>query len=89
MTSQRQTWLARLLRISAFLSTLAAGAMLNLAVMRAQVINGLRAAGATNAAGWYDRADFLIPYYLGFGGAFPVLAVLTALLWAAQRWTAR
>ena len=89
MTSQRQIWLTRLRRVSAFLLTLAAGAVLNLAVMRAQVINGLRAAGAANAAGWYDRADFLIPYYLGWGGAFLALAVLTALLWAAQRWTAR
>ena len=59
--------------------------MLGLAVIRAQVINGLRSASANGVGRWYDMADLLIPYYVIFGGAFLALALLTALLWLVRR----
>jgi len=87
--SPLQTWTSRSFRASAFFWTLSAGAVIALATVRAEVINGLRNGGAMTAGRWYDMADLLIPYYALFGGAFLALALLTALLWAARRWTAR
>lgn len=83
--SPLQTWMSRALRASAFLWTLSAGAVLALATVRAEVINGLRNAGAMAAGRWYDMADLLIPYYAVFGGAFLALALFTGILWVVQR----
>lgn len=83
--SPLQTSTSRALRASAFLWTLSAGAVIALATVRAEVIDGLRNAGAMAAGRWYDMADLLIPYYAVFGGAFLVLALLTGILWVVQR----
>ncbi len=83
--SPLQTWTSRALRASAFLWTLSVGALIALATVRAEVINGLRNAGAMAAGRWYDMADLLIPYYAVFGGVFLALALLTGILWVAQR----
>ena len=83
--SPLQTSTSRALRASAFLWTLSAGAVIALATVRAEVIDGLRHAGAMAAGRWYDMADLLIPYYAVFGGAFLALALLTGILWVVQR----
>ncbi len=80
-----RTWMSRALRASAFLWTLTAGAVIALATVRAELINGLRNAGAMAAGRWYAMADLLIPYYTVFGGAFLALALLTGILWIVQR----
>lgn len=80
-------WTARALRVSAFLWTLTAGAVLALATIRAEVINGLTEAGPMSMGSWYDMADLLIPYYAAFGGVFPALTLLTGILWVVQRRT--
>lgn len=80
-----RTWTSRALRASAFLWTLTAGAVIALATVRAELINGLRNAGAMAAGRWYAMADLLIPYYTVFGGAFLALALLTGILWIVQR----
>ncbi len=81
------SWTARALRVSAFLWTLTAGAVIALATIRAEVINGLTTAGPMSMGSWYDMADLLIPYYAAFGGAFLALALLTGILWVVQRRT--
>ncbi len=85
--SPSQTWTSRALRASAFLWTLTAGAVIALATIRAEVINGLTTAGPMSMGSWYDMADLLIPYYAAFGGAFLALALLTGILWVVQRRT--
>lgn len=82
MTSQRQTWLARLLRISAFLWTLTAGAMLGLLAMRDPVITGLEMASAQRTV---DPVAVLLPPFLVLAGVFAALALLTGILWMVQR----
>jgi len=82
--SPSQTWTARALRASAFLWTLAAGAVLGLLAVRDSVITGLEMASAQRSV---DPVPVLLPPFLVFAGAFAALTLLTGILWVAQRRT--
>ena len=78
------SWTARALRVSAFLWTLTAGAVLGLLAVRDPVITGLEMASAQRSV---DPVPVLLPPFLVFAGALAALTLLTGILWVAQRRT--